>query len=170
PSAVRYPRGAGPGAAVQRDLETLQVGKARVAREAIGRRKPRVAILAFGAMVQPALEAAEILDAAVVDMRFVKPLDIEIILQMANEADLLVTVEDNARLGGAGSAVNEVLLAQHHTVSVLNLGLPDHFVEHGSRDELLAQCGLDSAGIQRSIQKRLRGKDLDEKAQIPQAG
>ncbi len=170
PSAVRYPRGAGPGVAVQRDLETLQVGKARVAREAMGRRKPRVAILAFGAMVQPALEAAEILDAAVVDMRFVKPLDIEIILQMANEADLLVTVEDNARLGGAGSAVNEVLLAQHHTVSVLNLGLPDHFVEHGSRDELLAQCGLDSAGIQRSIQKRLRGKDLDEKAQIPQAG
>jgi 1-deoxy-D-xylulose-5-phosphate synthase len=170
PSAVRYPRGAGPGVAIERELETIPVGKARVAREAMGRRKPRVAILAFGAMVQPALEAAEILDAAVVDMRFIKPLDTEIVMQMANEADLLVTLEDNVRLGGAGSAVNEVLLAQHHTVPVLNLGLPEHFVEHGSRDELLAQCGLDSAGIQRNIQKRLRSKDLDEKAQIPLAG
>jgi 1-deoxy-D-xylulose-5-phosphate synthase len=95
-------------------------------------------------------------------MRFVKPLDSDKILEMANEADLLVTVEDNVRLGGAGSAVNEVLLAQHHAVPVLNLGLPDHFVEHGTREELLAQCGLDSAGIQRAIQKRLRARDLDE--------
>jgi 1-deoxy-D-xylulose-5-phosphate synthase len=164
PSAVRYPRGGGPGAEIVRDLETVPVGKARVAREARGRRKPRVAILAFGAMVQPSLEAAEILDAAVVDMRFVKPLDSDMIQAMANEADLLVTVEDNVRLGGAGSAVNEVLVAQHHTVPVLNLGLPDQFVEHGTREELLAQCGLDPAGIQRAIQKRLRSKDLDERA------
>jgi 1-deoxy-D-xylulose-5-phosphate synthase len=123
-----------------------------------------VAILAFGAMVQPALEAAEILDAAVVDMRFVKPLDTEIILDMANETDLLVTLEDNVRLGGAGSAVNEVLVAQHHAVPVLNLGLPDHFVEHGTREELLAQVGLDAAGVLRAIQKRLRSRDLDESA------
>jgi 1-deoxy-D-xylulose-5-phosphate synthase len=161
PSAVRYPRGGGPGAVIERSLETLPVGKARLAREAMGRRQPRVAILAFGAMVYPSLEAAEILDAAVVDMRFVKPLDHDMILHMANEADLLVTIEDNVRLGGAGSAVNEVLVSQHHTVPVLNLGLPDHFVEHGTREELLAHCGLDAAGIQRAIQKRLRAKDLD---------
>jgi 1-deoxy-D-xylulose-5-phosphate synthase len=164
PSAIRYPRGGGPGAEVTRDLETLPVGKARVVREGHGRRRPRVAILAFGAMVHPALEAAEILDAAVVDMRFVKPLDTEIVLEMANECDLLVTIEDNARLGGAGSAVDEVLLGQHHAVPVLNLGLPDHFVEHGTREELLAQCGLDAAGILRAIQKRLRSRDLDEDA------
>jgi 1-deoxy-D-xylulose-5-phosphate synthase len=163
PSAVRYPRGTGPGVEIRRDLEVLTVGKARIVREARGRRRPRVALLAFGAMVHPALEAAEILDAAVVDMRFVKPLDTEMILEMANETDLLVTLEDNVRIGGAGSAVNEVLLSQHHAVPVLNLGLPDQFVEHGTREELLAQCGLDSAGIQRAIQKRLRSKDLDER-------
>jgi 1-deoxy-D-xylulose-5-phosphate synthase len=164
PAAVRYPRGGGPGVVLKRDLDTIPVGKARIAREAHGRRKPRVAILAFGAMVQPALEAAEILDAAVVDMRFVKPLDTEMILDMANETDLLVTVEDNVRLGGAGSAVNEVLMAQHQTVPVLNLALPDHFIEHGTREELLAQVGLDAPGILRSIQKRLRARDLDEEA------
>jgi 1-deoxy-D-xylulose-5-phosphate synthase len=164
PSAVRYPRGGGPGAELKRDLETLPLGKARLVRAAHGRRRPRVAILAFGALVHPALEAAEILDAAVVDMRFVRPLDTEMILEMANETDLLVTVEDNVRHGGAGSAVNEALLAQHQTVPVLNLGLPDHFVEHGSREELLAQVGLDASGILRSIQKRLRSRDLDEKA------
>ncbi|MGH8442202.1 MAG: transketolase C-terminal domain-containing protein, partial [Nevskiaceae bacterium] len=162
PSAIRYPRGSGPAVELRRDLDTLPVGKARVVREGHGRRRPRVAILAFGAMVHPALEAAEIIDAAVVDMRFVKPLDTEMILEQANETDLLVTLEDNVRLGGAGSAVNEVLVAQHHAVPVLNLGLPDHFVEHGTREELLSQCGLDSAGILRAIQKRLRSKDLDE--------
>jgi len=162
PSAIRYPRGGGPGVELKRDLETLPLGKARIVREAHGRRRPRVAILAFGAMVQPALEAAEILDAAVVDMRFVRPLDTEIVLDMANETDLLVTVEDNARFGGAGSAVNEVLLAQHQGVPVLNLGLPDTFVEHGTREELLAQLGLDAPGLLRAIQKRLRSRDLDE--------
>jgi 1-deoxy-D-xylulose-5-phosphate synthase len=99
----------------------------------------------------------------------VKPLDTEMILEMANETDLLVTLEDNARLGGAGSAVNEVLLAQHHAVPVLNLGLPDHFIEHGTREELLAQAGLDAPGILRSIQKRLRSRDLDEQAQPKRA-
>jgi len=164
PSAIRYPRGGGPGVEITRDLETLTVGKARIVREGHGRRRPRVAILGFGAMVQPSLEAAEILDAVVVDMRFVRPLDTEMILELANETDLFVTVEDNVRHGGAGSAVNEVLLAQHHAVPVLNLGLPDQFVEHGTREELLAQCGLDSAGILRAIQRRLRSKDLDEQS------
>src|SRR3546814_10732032 len=88
-------------------------------------------------------------------------LDAELILELANENDLLVTIEDNARLGGAGSAVNEVLVAQHQTVPVLNLGLPDQFVEHGTREELLAQVGLDTAGVLRAIQKRLRSRDPD---------
>ena len=168
PSAVRYPRGSGPGVDAGDSLEPLTVGRARIAREAIGRRRPRVAILAFGAMVQPAIEAAEIVDATVVDMRFVKPLDHDMVLEMANENDLIVTVEDNVRMGGAGSAVNEVLVTQHHNVPVLNLGLPDEFVEHGGRDELLSRCGLDGPGILRAIQRRLRSKDLDRSESGPQ--
>jgi 1-deoxy-D-xylulose-5-phosphate synthase len=162
PSAVRYPRGNGSGVEMETELKPLIVGKARIVREALGRRRPRVAILAFGCMVQPSLEAAEIIDAVVVDMRFIKPLDTAMIHDLANENDLLVTVEDNSKLGGAGSAVNEVLVAQHMTVPVLNLGLPDHFIEHGTREELMTQIGLDASGILRSIQKRLRAKDLDE--------
>lgn len=162
PSAIRYPRGTGSGVELDAEIKPLTIGKARIAREAIGRRRPRVAILAFGCMVQPALEAAEIIDAVVVDMRFVKPLDTAMIHDLANENDLLVTIEDNVKMGGAGSAVNEVLMAQHMTVPVLNLGLPDHFIEHGTREELMAQIGLDASGILRSIQKRLRAKDLDE--------
>jgi 1-deoxy-D-xylulose-5-phosphate synthase len=162
PSAVRYPRGNGSGVQVDAEHKPLALGKGRIVREAIGRRRPRVAILAFGCMVQPALEAADILDAVVADMRFVKPLDAELTLQLAQENDLLVTLEDNARMGGAGSGVNELLAAHHQMVPVLNLGLPDHFVEHGTREELMAQIGLDSSGILRSIQKRLRAKDLDQ--------
>jgi len=162
PSAIRYPRGNGLGLDIREEPKPLAVGKGRIVREAIGRRRPRVAILAFGGMVQPALEAADILDAVVADMRFVKPLDVELILQLAHENDLLVTLEDNSRLGGAGSGVNEVLAAQHQLVPVLNLGLPDHFVEHGTREELMAQIGLDGPGILRAIQKRLRAKDLDQ--------
>ncbi len=162
PSAVRYPRGTGNGAELDAEIKPLTIGKARIVREAMGRRRPRVAILAFGCMVQHSLEAAEIIDAVVVDMRFVKPLDTAMIHDLANENDLLVTVEDNVKMGGAGSAVNEVLMAQHLNVPVLNLGLPDHFIEHGTREELMAQIGLDAQGILRSIQKRLRAKDLDE--------
>ena len=162
PSAVRYPRGGGPGAAIEAEALPLPVGRGRLLRETQGRRQPRVAILAFGAVLQAALEAAEILDASVADMRFVKPLDEVLILQLAGSHDLLVTVEDNARLGGAGSGVNEVLAAQQCKVVVLNLGLPDHFIEHASRSEQLAECGLDSAGILRAIRKRLRTKDVEE--------
>ncbi|MGQ0697564.1 MAG: 1-deoxy-D-xylulose-5-phosphate synthase [Panacagrimonas sp.] len=163
PSAVRYPRGSGSGVALDAENKPLTLGKGRIVREAHGRRQPRVAFLAFGAMVQTALEAADILDAVVADMRFVKPLDHELILELANENDLIVTLEDNVKSGGAGSGVNEVLVAQHHTVPVINLGLPDQFVEHGSREELLAQVGLDGAGVLRAVQKRLRGRDLDER-------
>jgi len=121
-------------------------------------------------MVEPALAAAELLDATVVDMRFVKPLDEDMILRMADEADLLVTVEDNVIAGGAGSAVNEVLMERHLAVPALNLGLPDAFVEHGGREEMLASLGLDAAGIQRAIQRRLRARDLDEASSAGQAG
>jgi 1-deoxy-D-xylulose-5-phosphate synthase len=169
PSAVRYPRGSGIGVELEGSIKPLTVGKARIVRQAIGRRQPRVAILAFGAMVHPALEAAEILDASVVDMRFIKPLDEAMILDMANENDLIVTLEDNVLMGGAGSAVNEVLLTQHDNVAVLNLGLPDQFVEHGGREELLAELGLDASGIQRSIQKRLRSRDLDQRVSTNRA-
>ena len=99
-------------------------------------------------------------------MRFVKPLDSELILNHARENGLLVPLEDNALAGGAGSAVNEVLLSHQQHVAVLNLGLPDQFIEHASREELLTQYGLDCAGIQRSIQKRLRAKDLDDTSAI----
>ncbi len=161
PSAIRYPRGYGTGIAVERELKPLPVGKARILRQAKGRRRPRVAVLAFGAMVHPALEAADMLDATVVDMRFVKPIDETVILEMADENDLLVTVEDNVVMGGAGSAVNEVIVARHQTTPVLNIGLPDQFVEHGERGELLGELGLDGPGLLRRIQKRLRAKDLD---------
>ena len=166
PSAVRYPRGTGSGKAVDAEPRPLAIGRARIVCEAIGRRRPRVAILAFGCMVPVAVEAAEIIDAVVADMRFVKPLDEAMILELAQSNDLLVTIEDNVRAGGAGSGVNEVLLAQHHPVPVLNLGLPDAFVEHGTREELLAQCGLDVPGVLRTIQKRLRSRDLDETQQV----
>ena len=161
PAAVRYPRGAGHSVAADPEARPLPVGRARVLREARGHRRPRVALLAFGAMVGPALEAADILDATVLDMRFVKPLDHDAILEAAQAHDLLVTLEDNVRIGGAGSGVAEVLAAQHEQVPLMMLGLPDEFIEHGSREELLAEAGLDSTGIQRAINKRLRARDLD---------
>ncbi len=165
PSAVRYPRGGGPGAAIEAAALPLPIGKGRMLREAHGKRRPRVAILAFGAIVQAALQAAEILDASVADMRFVKPLDEELILQLAGSHELLVTIEDNALIGGAGSGVTELLAQRQQDVAVLNLGLPDRYIEHASRSEQLAECGLDNAGILRAIQKRLRAKDVDERAQ-----
>ena len=165
PSAVRYPRATVQGVEVGVVAKPFPLGKGRIVRETHGRRRPRVAFLAFGAMVPTALEAADILDATVADMRFVKPLDVELILDLAQENDLLVTLEENVRLGGAGSGVNEVLAAHHQPVSVLNLGIPDHFIEHGTREELLAQIGLDGAGVLRAVQKRLRGKEFDGREQ-----
>ena len=170
PSAVRYPRGNGLGLPLEQNLHELPLGKGRIVREAHGRRQPRVTFLAFGALVQVALDAAEILDAVVADMRFVKPLDHELILEQANASDLIVTLEDNVRLGGAGSGVNEVLVAQHHTVPVLNLGLPDAFVAHGTREELLELAGLDTQGVLRAVRKRLRSKDLDQQRSASRLG
>ena len=146
PAAVRYPRGAGPGVPVQKALSTLPVGKADILRQGHG-----VAILAFGSMVQPALEAGERLEATVVNMRFVKPLDIELVTRLATDHALLVTIEENVVMGGAGSAVGECLAAHDLSPAIIHIGLPDHFVEQGSRNELLDECGLTAEGILRRI-------------------
>jgi 1-deoxy-D-xylulose-5-phosphate synthase len=152
PAAVRYPRGSGPGAAVSKDLQVLPVGKGVVRR----RGSSGVAILAFGTLLKPALEAAEELDATVADMRFVKPLDADLIAELAGTHRLLVTVEENAVLAGAGSAVAEAFAERAIAVPVLHLGLPDRFVDHGEQAQLLASIGLDRAGIAAAIRARLR--------------
>jgi 1-deoxy-D-xylulose-5-phosphate synthase len=147
PSAVRYPRGAGPGASMDKPLVGLPVGKGEIRRKG-----KRIAILAFGAMLAPALEAGEALDATVANMRFVKPLDEELVRELAETHEILVTVEEHALLGGAGSAVCEALASLKLGNQVLLLGLPDRFVDHGDPARLLASLGLDSAGIVKSIQ------------------
>jgi len=144
PAAVRYPRGTGPGKAVEKEMKALPVGKAE-----IRRRGKKIAILAFGSMLKPALEAGEALDASVANMRFVKPIDEALVLELAATHDLIVTVEEHQIMGGAGSAVLEAL-ARTETKALL-LGLPDRFVEHGDPARLLASVGLDAAGIQKSI-------------------
>jgi len=148
PSAVRYPRGSGVGKAVDQKLTTLPIGKAQLRRKG-----DKVALLVFGTLLTVALEAAEQLNATVINMRFVKPLDVEMLMQMAQQHELLVTLEENVIMGGAGSAVNEYLQAQAQPV--LNLGLPDRFVEHGDTATLLAKCGLDAEGIVHAIKKHL---------------
>jgi 1-deoxy-D-xylulose-5-phosphate synthase len=152
PAAVRYPRGSGLGTRVEEALTPLPIGKGEVRRQG-----KDIAILAFGAPLGAALAAGDKLDATVANMRFIKPLDAELVLGLAEQHSLLVTVEDNAVLGGAGSAVNECLAAHGVHVEVLNLGLPDRYLEQAGRDELLAECGLDADGILRAIQTRLQG-------------
>jgi 1-deoxy-D-xylulose-5-phosphate synthase len=153
PAAVRYPRGAGPGVAIDQALTSVPVGKGVVVREA-KRRSNRVAILAFGAPLAAALEAAETHDATVVNMRFVKPLDVELMLQLARDHDALVTVEENVIAGGAGSAVGEALAIAGVEIPFLTLGLPDEFIDHGDPAFLIARSGLDSKGIAASISRR----------------
>jgi 1-deoxy-D-xylulose-5-phosphate synthase len=150
PCAVRYPRGAGVGVEVQAQMSALPVGRGEVRREG-----KRVAILAFGSMVKPALEAGNELNATVANMRFVKPLDRELVYRLATTHDLVVTVEENAAAGGAGGAVLELMMQDGIACPMLVLGLPDHFVEHGDHALLLAECGLDAAGILRSVRARL---------------
>ena len=150
PSAVRYPRGCGVGVPVEKNLTTLPIGKAQIRREG-----HKVALLVFGTLLTTALSAAEQLDATVINMRFVKPLDIDLIRQMAQQHDLIVTIEENVIMGGAGSAINECLQAHADSTPILNLGLPDHFLEHGNTTTLLTQCGLDTNGIVHSVTKYL---------------
>ncbi|GIL04889.1 1-deoxy-D-xylulose-5-phosphate synthase [Betaproteobacteria bacterium PRO7] len=154
PAAVRYPRGTGPGAAIERTLDPLPIGQGVVRRESGARPGAQVAILAFGSMVQPALAAAEAIDATVADMRFVKPIDRALIEKLARSHDALVTVEESAVLGGAGSACREVLDELGIERPLLHLGLPDRFVDHGDPAKLLASVGLDAAGIEASIRAR----------------
>ncbi|GAB6068028.1 1-deoxy-D-xylulose-5-phosphate synthase [Methylothermus subterraneus] len=151
PAAVRYPRGTGPGVKVERDLTPLPIGKGEIRRYG-----KKIAILAFGSMLAPALEAAEALDATVANMRFIKPLDEALILELARDHSYLVTVEENTVLGGAGSGVSECLAAHRCLVPILHLGLPDRFLEHGSREELLAEAGLDARGIRLQIERFLK--------------
>lgn len=146
PAAVRYPRGQGPGTEIEKKFKVIEIGKAEIKRQG-----KKIALLAFGSMLSEALIAAEKLDATVVNMRFVKPLDTETLKSIANNHDTIVTIEENVVAGGAGSGVNEYLLANNMQKQTLNLGLPDRFVEHGSTHELLAECGLDAEGIINSI-------------------
>ena len=142
PASVRYPRGKGPGVEVIKAMTALPLGKAEIRHHG-----SRIAILAWGSMVTPALVAGKQLGATVVNMRFVKPLDEELLLELAKSHDLFITIEENVLSGGAGSAVNNFLQAQRILMPVLNIGLPDRFIEQGTREELLAICGLDSQGI-----------------------
>ena len=148
PASVRYPRGKGPGVAVNKTMTALPLGKAEIRHQGT-----RIAILAWGSMVTPALEVGKQLNATVVNMRFVKPIDGELILELAKTHDVLITVEENVLAGGAGSAVNDFLQAQQILMPVLNIGLPDSFVEQGTREELLALCGLDIQGVFAQIEK-----------------
>lgn len=150
PSAVRYPRGGGPGTEIKQDLTSITIGKGEIRRQG-----KKIAILAFGSMLTPSLSAAKELDATVANMRFVKPLDVNLVMQLANSHDLIVTVEENAVMGGAGAAVIEALQAMRKNNNVLCLGLPDTFIEHGIHETMLAECGLDAKGIKASIEKQL---------------
>ena len=149
PAAVRYPRGAGVGAALQQELTSIEIGKGLVKRQG-----KSVAILAFGSMVAPSLKAAEELNATVADMRFIKPLDVDLVKRLARDHDYLVTVEEGCIMGGAGSAVAEALAVEGLVKPILMLGLPDKFIDHGDPALLLASVGLDAHGIGKSIRER----------------
>ncbi len=146
PAAVRYPRGKGPGTAVESTMTALEIGKAEIRHQG-----SRIALLAWGSMVTPALVVGKQLGATVVNMRFIKPIDEALILALAKTHDVLVTLEENVIAGGAGSAVNNYLQAQRVLMPVLNIGLPDSFIEQGTREELLAICGLDVQSISDKI-------------------
>ena len=158
-AAVRYPRGKGPGTELQKDWKPVPVGKSLTRRKGSS-----VAILAFGSMVSPALEAAESLNATVLDMRFIKPLDEQAVAKAAAEHQLIVTIEENSVIGGAGSAVNDFLLQNNYQIPVLNLGLPDRFLEHGKAPDMLAEIGLDAQSISRSIRDKLRDCKIQSEA------
>lgn len=150
PTAVRYPRGVGTGIVPEKHMHSLPIGRGETRRSGA-----KVALLAFGSMLKPCLEAGDELDATVCNMRFVKPLDDDLIASLASNHQLLVTVEENTVMGGAGSAVVESLASSGITVPVLQLGLPDIFIDQGDPSQMLADCGLDKAGITRSVRARL---------------
>ena len=155
PSAVRYPRGAGVGAAVTKELKELPLGKGEIRRTSTAKNSPKVAILAFGTLLYPALEVAEAFDATVANMRFIKPLDVDLVCELAKSHDLIVTLEEGAIGGGAGSACLEALSAAGIEVPSLVLGLPDRFIDHGDHALLMKECGLDVEGITKAIALKL---------------
>lgn len=160
PVAVRYPRGSGPGTAVNSTMTAYEIGKGVTCR--VGH---KICILAFGSMVNPAIQAGELLDATVINMRFVKPIDQDLLLKMAKTHELMVTIEENAVLGGAGSAVNELLVENRYLIPTINLGLPDVFLDHANPDVMLQACGLDCNGIIKAVKKiNLQRLDIDEGA------
>jgi 1-deoxy-D-xylulose-5-phosphate synthase len=149
PAAVRYPRGTGPGVAAGNDLSTLEIGKAQLRRSG-----SRIALLAFGATLPAAEQVGRELDLSVVNMRFIKPLDQALLLELARTHEGFVTIEDNVVAGGAGSGVSELLNAEAVVMPVLHLGLPDSYQHHASREDLLSEAGIDAAGIRAAILKR----------------
>jgi 1-deoxy-D-xylulose-5-phosphate synthase len=154
PAAVRYPRGAGAGVAVERGLEGLPIGRGEIRRHSRAARGSRIAMLAFGPPLHAALRAAETLDATVVNMRFVKPLDTELLAQVARSHDALVTVEENVVMGGAGSACAEALSSLAIERPFLHIGLPDRFIDHGDPAGLIAGAGLDGSGLESAVRDR----------------
>jgi 1-deoxy-D-xylulose-5-phosphate synthase len=162
PAAVRYPRGRGPGAEVLKKMSAIPLGKSRTLRQGSG-----LAILAFGSMVEPCVKVAEQLDASLINMRFVKPLDRAAILSAAARHSQLVTVEENAIAGGAGSGVNEILAGEGQTANILNIGLDDNYIQHGTRQECLRLAGLDSEGI---LAKIIRRFGAANKRPVPESG
>jgi 1-deoxy-D-xylulose-5-phosphate synthase len=150
PAAVRYPRGSGPNAPIEPSLTPLAIGKGLVRRQG-----SKVALLVFGVQLAEALKVGETLDASVVDMRFVKPLDEALVRQLAASHELLVSIEENSIMGGAGSAVSEFLARENILKPLLHLGLPDYYVEHAKPAQMLAECGLDQAGIEDAVRQRL---------------
>jgi 1-deoxy-D-xylulose-5-phosphate synthase len=154
PAAIRYPRGAGIGAAIQQELTAIEIGKGEIKRKG-----QKIAILAFGSMVAPSMTAGDALDASVANMRFVKPLDVELVRKLAAEHEYLVTVEEGAIMGGAGAAVAEAMAAEGIVKPLLMIGLPDKFIDHGDPAKLLASVGLDGAGITAAIKKRFGGEE-----------
>jgi 1-deoxy-D-xylulose-5-phosphate synthase len=149
PSAVRYPRGTGPGVPLVEEMTALPVGKAQTRREG----RSGLAILVFGTLLEPALKIAERLDATIVNMRWIKPLDEDLVIAVASRHRAIVTIEENATIGGAGSAVGELLASEGLLIPLLQLGIPDRFIEHGSRDSCLVAAGLDAAGLTSSIER-----------------
>jgi 1-deoxy-D-xylulose-5-phosphate synthase len=160
PVAVRYPRGSGAGVAVASEMTELPIGKAQMKRRST-RRRDRIAILAFGSVLHHAYAAGETLDATVVNMRFVKPLDASLLADLVQDHDAIVTVEENVIMGGAGSAVAEALAAAGASIPILHLGLPDRFPDHGDPAAILCECGLDAAGIVAAIQQRMARQQRD---------
>ena len=162
PSAVRYPRGTGPGVAITREMTALPLGRGEIRREG----RSGLALLAFGPLVESAQKIADRLDATVVNMRFIKPLDEELVLKIAERHRAIVTLEENVTAGGAGSAIGELLAAEGVAMPLMHIGIPDRFIEHGSRDECLAAAGLDFAGVSGAVERwwALQAKDRSRAA------